>query len=48
MLSTIFLSGLAIAALFIDHFTEHRLFNRKIEKVVVFASERSKYYRSRW
>ena len=47
MLSSIFWSGLAIAALLIVVFVEHGLFNRNIDKVMVLASERLKQYRSR-
>jgi hypothetical protein len=47
MLSAIFWSGLAIAALLIGFFVEHGLFNRNVDIVMVLASGRLKQYRSR-
>jgi hypothetical protein len=47
MISDIFWSGLAIAALLIGYFVEHLLFNRNIDLVMVLASGRLKQYRSR-
>ncbi len=40
MLSAIFWSGLAIAALLIVFFAEHRLFDRNSDLVMVLASRR--------
>jgi hypothetical protein len=40
MLPDIFWSGLAVAALLIGFFAEHRLFARNIDKVIVLASKR--------
>jgi hypothetical protein len=47
MLSGIFWSGLAIAALLFGFFSNHGLNNRNIDTAMVLASERRNQYRLR-
>ena len=47
MLTAIFWSGLAIAALLFGFFAEHGLINRNIDTAMVLASERRNQYRWR-